>query len=483
MSGLSIPPKADFDLTSAPSSDAPAMRPPVLQNTRARIIPRDQHPISRSQISENALKVLYRLISAGHQAFLVGGGIRDLLVGLEPKDFDIATDASPEEVRDLFRNARLIGRRFRLAHVRFGREIIEVATFRGSAAEEGAAAIEREDLPSRRRSTGDNEPAAALSGSGMILRDNVYGTVEDDAIRRDFTINALYYTPADFCVYDFAGGVEDIEAKLVRLIGDPVQRYREDPVRILRALRFAAKLDFDIEAGTSDAIDDTAELLLDVPPARLFDEVVKLLLHGKGVETFELLWEYEIFDLLFPESAKRIEADPDQLKIIDTALANTDRRIAADQPVTPGFLYAALLWPAVEAHRERLEAEGETPRDALYLAGGEAIARQQAHTSVPKRFSTFMRETWELQPRLESPNPRQIDRVTGHPRFRAAYDFLVVREQAGHATNGMADWWTRFQAADEDAQRTMLDNLRPGAGRGSDAPPKRRRRRRKPAGS
>lgn len=470
-------------MTSAPSSDSPTNRAPVLTGTRARVIPRDEHPISRSNISDNAMKVLYRLIGAGHQAFLVGGGIRDLLVGLEPKDFDIATDASPEEVRDLFRNARLIGRRFRLAHVRFGREIIEVATFRGSAAEEGAPAIEREDLPSRRRSNRDNEPAAALSGSGMILRDNVYGTIDDDAARRDFTINALYYTPADFCVYDFAGGIEDIKTRLIRLIGDPVQRYREDPVRILRALRFAAKLDFDIEAATSDAIDDTAELLLDVPPARLFDEVVKLLLHGRGVETFELLWEYEIFDLLFPESARRIEAEPELLKVIDTALANTDRRIAADKPVTPAFLYAALLWPAVEAHRERLEAEGETPRDALYLAGGEAIARQQAHTSVPKRFATFMRETWELQPRLESPNPRQIDRVTSHPRFRAAYDFLVVRERAGQVTHGMGDWWTRFQEADADAQRTMLDNLRPGAGRGQDAPPKRRRRRRKSAAS
>ena len=477
MPGLTTPLRPT--LNSASGNDSPALPQPVLTTTSARIVPRDQHPISRSQISDSALKVLYRLISAGHQAFLVGGGIRDLLVGLEPKDFDIATDALPEEVRALFRNARLIGRRFRLAHVRFGREIIEVATFRGMAADD-APAIEREDLPSRRRSTGDNEPAAALSGSGMILRDNVYGTVEDDAARRDFTINALYYTPADFCLYDFAGGLDDIEHRRIRLIGDPLQRYREDPVRILRALRFAAKLDFQLDEATAAAIPDTAELLLDVPPARLFDEVVKLLLHGRGEATFDLLCRFGILELLFPATAAAISRDPAQDTFIRTALANTDRRISEDLPVTPGFLYAALLWPTVVAEQITLEEAGDSPRDALVQAGGDAIARQQAHTSVPRRFSTWMRETWELQPRLESPTPRQVERLMSHPRFRAAYDFLVVRERAGHGTGGMGDWWTRFQAADEDARQAMLGALRPGTGRSSG---RKRRRRRKPAAS
>ncbi len=464
-------------MNSASGNDPQALREPVLTTTSARIVTRDQHPVSRSQISDNALKVLYRLIGAGHQAFLVGGCLRDILVGIEPKDFDIATDALPDEVRALFRNARLIGRRFRLAHVRFGREVIEVATFRGAAADD-APQMERQALPSRRRSTQENEPAAALSGSGMILRDNVYGTIEDDAARRDFTINALYYTPADFCLYDFAGGLEDIEQRRVRLIGDPAQRYREDPVRILRALRFAAKLGFDLEAETAAAIPDTAELLLDVPPARLFDEVVKLLLHGQGEDTFDWLCRFGIFTMLFPEAAACTERDPTQNTFIRTALANTDNRIVEDLPVTPGFLYAALLWPAVVAEKERQEAAGASPKEALVAAGAEVIARQQAHTSVPRRFSTWMREAWELQPRLESPTPRQVQRLMSHPRFRAAYDFLVVRERAGHATGGMGDWWTRFQAADEHARQAMLGALRPGTGRGG---PRRRRRRRKPS--
>ena len=466
-------------MTSASGNDSPSRREPVLTETSARIIPRDQHPISRSDISESALKVLYRLIGAGYQAFLVGGGIRDLLVGITPKDFDIATDASPEEVRALFRNARLIGRRFRLAHVRFGREIIEVATFRGTAADD-APAVEREALPSRRRSNADNEPAAALSGAGMILRDNVYGNVEDDAARRDFTINALYYTPADFCIYDFAGGIEDIARRRIRLIGDPQQRYREDPVRILRALRFAAKLEFSLDPVTADPIPELAELLLDVPAARLFDEVVKLLMHGQGEATFDLLLQYRVFPMLFPESSVRMDQDPAQTALIRAALVNTDRRIDEELPVTPGFLFAALLWPAVIAEQQALEADGHAPKEALALAAARAIARQQEYTSVPRRFATFMRETWELQPRLESVGPRQVERLIEHPRFRAAYDFLVVRERADHATGDMGAWWTSYQAAGEEQRLELRAALRkqPRGAATVTAGRKRRRRRR-----
>jgi poly(A) polymerase len=453
------------------TDDAPA-RTPVLSDTSARIIPRDAHPISRSQISEGALKVLYRLIKAGHHAFLVGGGVRDLLLGQDPKDFDIATDALPEEVHELFRNSRLIGRRFRLAHVRFGREIIEVATFRGPAADAEPAMIEAHELPSRRKSGPDNEPAAALSGSGMILRDNVYGTVEQDAERRDFTINALYYTPADFCIYDFAGGLEDIEARRIRLIGDPEQRYREDPVRMLRALRFAAKLDFTLDPSTARPIRELGELLLDVPPARLFDEVVKLLLHGQGLRTFELLREHDLFRMLFPASEARIAHDPVALAVVRTALANTDQRIEEDRPVTPGFLIAALLWPALLDARDEALADGLPPAEALAEASRAVIARQQMHTSVPKRFSTFVCETWELQPRLERNAGRRAARLLSHPRFRAAYDFLVVRERAGDDTGGKGAWWTQYQASDEGERDALAAAATPEPG----SEPRRRRR-------
>lgn len=469
-------------MNSHPGSDAPPAFEPVLKHTQARIVPRQDHPISRADISEPALKVLYRLIGAGHQAFLVGGGVRDLLLAKDPKDFDIATDASPEQVHELFRNSRLIGRRFRLAHVRFGREIIEVATFRGSAVDDEAPTVEAGDLPSRRRSNQADEPAAAQSGSGMILRDNVYGTVDEDAARRDFTINALYYTPADFCLYDFAGGLDDLEARRIRLIGDPRQRYREDPVRMLRALRFAAKLDFRLDPAAAEPIPELAELLLDVPPARLFDEVVKLFMHGHAESSFDLLREYGVMRMLFPQSDAAMDRDPTDEEVARHALANTDVRVRQDRPVTPGFLLAALLWPALREEQARMLADGVPPREALVEAGAAVLLNQQQHTAVPRRFATFIRETWELQPRLESPTTRRVERLLEHPRFRAAYDFLVIREHAGQDTGGMGDWWTRYQDAGEDTQRRMREALRGVGGGGpettsSDAAPRKRRRR------
>lgn len=458
-------------MSSVPEQDKRNLPDPVLPDTRARLIPRDQHGISRNRISDNALKVLYRLINAGYQAFLVGGGVRDLLLELDPKDFDIATDATPEQVRDLFRNARLIGRRFRLVHVRFGPEIIEVATFRGHGSD---APLDADDvvLPSRRAARPD-EPAAVQSGSGMLLRDNVYGDIEDDAARRDFTINALYYTPADFCVYDFADGLRDLEHRQIRLIGDPVQRYREDPVRMLRAIRFAAKLGFDIAPESAAPIIEQADLLCDVPPARLFDEVVKLFLAGKAEATYDLMQTHGIFAMLFPEAAPLLQ-DPTAERLLRTAMANTDRRIANDQPVTPGFLYAAILWPGVCQRQQELTDEGHAPMQAWALATEEVLARQQAHTAVPRRFANFVRETWALQPRLESPRAKQVDRIMDLPRFRAAYDFLLVREQAGEETCNMADWWTRIQEADDDTRQAMIQALGTGGGGG-----KRRKRRRK----
>ncbi len=297
-------------------------------------IPRDGHPVSRKNISDNALKVMSRLRSQGFQAFLVGGAVRDLLRGGHPKDFDVATDATPEEVHGLFRNSRVIGRRFRIVHVRFGREIIEVTTFRGH--HDG----DDEDNPKSR-------PQAKQSDSGMLLRDNVYGSLEEDAVRRDFTVNALYYCSSDFCVYDYVDGLRDLEQEQIRIIGDAEQRYREDPVRMLRAVRFAAKLGFGIEARTSGPIPDLGYMLEAIPAARLFDEMLKLFMSGNALPTFSLLREYQLLEHLFPATASEIEESAIALPLIEAAMESTDLRIAEDKPVTPAFVLAALLWPPV----------------------------------------------------------------------------------------------------------------------------------------
>ncbi|WJW74904.1 polynucleotide adenylyltransferase PcnB [Thiohalobacter sp. IOR34] len=419
------------------------------------IIPRDQHAISRSNISPNALKVLYRLHAAGYQACLVGGGVRDLLLGREPKDFDVATDAHPEEVRKLFRNCRLIGRRFRLAHVIFGREIIEVATFRAQ------------------HSDGAEEGEGVMSEEGRILRDNVYGTIEEDAWRRDFTVNALYYDISDFSVRDFVGGMQDIEAGLLRMIGEPEARYREDPVRMLRAVRFAAKLGFRIEAATEAPITELGPLLFDIAPARLFEEVLKLFLAGEALNTFELLRHYDLFGKLFPMTeavlAEEVEGFPHML--ISHALRNTDERIDQGKPVTPAFLFAALLWEPMRRLMPPADTPGMSEVQAIQIASARIIAEQARHTSVPKRFSLPMREIWALQPRFEQRAGRRPQRLLAHPRFRAAYDFLLLRGQAGEVEPELCQWWTDFQEQNPQQQEKMLL---------PETRKKRRRRRRKP---
>lgn len=431
--------------------------------TEPLIIPRDEHCISRSLISDNALKVLYRLHKAGYQAHLVGGGVRDLLLGREPKDFDVATDATPEQVRSLFRNCRLIGRRFRLAHVHFGPEIIEVATFRGNAApERDGEEIEDEDAGADHLR--DDE-------TGLILRDNVYGTLEEDAFRRDFTINALYYNIADFTVVDYTGGMQDLREGVLRMIGDPVRRYREDPVRMLRAVRFAAKLGFRVHPDSEQPIFELGHLLAEVPPARLFDEVLKLFLGGTGVQTFELLRHYGLFARLFPmtEEALAHEEQHFPLTFLIRALENTDARIAESKPVTPAFLYAALLWEPVRRRAAELQQEGFSEHDALVAAGEEIWQRQQAHVAIPRRFATPMREIFQLQARLPHTRGKRPLRTMAHPRFRAAYDFLLLRAQCGEADPALAEWWTRFQEMDAAAQRDELSKPQDGK-------PRRRRR-------
>ncbi len=446
------------------------------------VIPRSDHTISRAEISPNALKVLYRLREAGYQAFLVGGAVRDLLLGIRPKDFDVATDALPEEVRRLFRNCRLIGRRFRLAHVHFGSEIIEVATFRA------AAAPEREDADN-----GDGEgefPAEvdtehrAVDHKGRILRDNIYGSIEEDVWRRDFTANGLYYNVEDFSVWDFVGGVEDVRTRRLRLIGDPDARYREDPVRMLRAVRFAAKLDFSIESGTEDPIRRLAYLLDGVPPARLFDECLKLFLSGFGAKSYRLLRQYGLFEHLFPRSAAAFSLPPyayaqDMLEI---GLANTDARIAEDKAVTPTFLFALLLWGAVLREMNEQQAGPAPDLAQLVQACDTVLKAQQSRVAIPRRFAVPMRELLMLQPRFNRRSGVKCLSILQHPRFRAAYDFLLVRAQAGAAEPELAEWWTQIQVLPQE-ERVKLVQARPAEPNAEGAAPapgrKRRRRRRR----
>jgi len=416
------------------------------------VIPRSEHNISRANISEAALKVLYRLKKADYEAYLVGGGVRDLLLGREPKDFDVATEATPDEVRELFRNCRLVGRRFRLAHVRFGNEIVEVATFRGHS-EEGEGERVLED--------------------GMLLRDNVYGSLEDDAWRRDFTVNALYYNVKDFSVIDYTGGLTDLRQANLRLIGDPEQRFREDPVRLLRAVRFAAKLGFRLDAAIEQCLFELGELLANVPPARLFDEMLKLFHGGYALQTYELLRHYGLFGHLFPQTEASLAQEEDGFPrtLLPHALANTDRRLSEDKPVTPAFLIAALLWEPVHKRASELMAGGMTELQALQEAAQDVLQEQQSRIAMPRRFTLQAREIWLMQPRLVQRGGRRALRVVEQPRFRAGYDFLLLRAEAGEPLQELCDWWQSFYEAGEEERAAMANTL---------APTRKRRRRRKP---
>tara|TARA_R100001143_G_scaffold23774_2_gene24494 strand:- start:573 stop:2141 length:1569 start_codon:yes stop_codon:yes gene_type:complete len=434
------------------------------------IIAREDHHISRKDISANALKVLYRLNDAGYPAFLVGGGVRDLLLGGHPKDFDISTNATPEQVKDLFRNSRVVGRRFKIAHVRFGREIIEVTTFRAHHEIETEV---QDDQPRKHIRDLDS----AHTTGGMILRDNVYGSINEDAMRRDFTVNALYYTTKGFLLLDFVKGLADIDARLIRMIGDPETRYREDPVRILRAIRLAAKLDFQIEAATEAPLKKLAGLLKLISPARLFDETVKLFTTGKAEATFALLRHYGVADYLFkPVMPYLKDADSIDSKLICLALRNTDQRLADGKSVTPAFLYSALLWPALKDALADTDGNRPPAMPVIQREASEVISRQLAYTSIPKRFTAMMREIWELQWRLQPRSRRNVESVIAHPRFRAAYDFLLLREASGENLGGIGDWWTQFQDGDHARQESMIGDLQPAR-----SPKRRRRKPRKPA--
>jgi len=409
--------------------------------------------IEESAISINASKVISRLQDHGFQAYLVGGCIRDLLLRKTPKDFDIATDAHPEEVRELFRNSRIIGKRFRIVHVRFGREIIEVTTFRGPHADE----------------YDENH-----SDSGMTLDDNVYGTFEEDVFRRDFTMNAIYYELQAKEIIDLADGTADIESQIIRTIGDPTGRLREDPVRMLRAIRFQAKLGFDLESDLQSSIRSLGYLIQDVPPARLFEEVLKLFLSGYGTAAFDSMIENDIYGWLFPDSQRSMENHATE-ELVRMALTSTDQRIAKKMPVTPAFIYAAVLWYPFVEEKKRLEQEEGMTHDAAHEAANNMISKQQLFTSIPKRFSGPMRDIWFLQSRLPSRFGQKPDRIMEHKRFRAAYDFLLLREQSGEETGRLGEWWTEYQEATEERKVAMKQSSNNGR------PRKRRRKPRRKA--
>ena len=432
-----------------------------------RVIARDQHNVSRKNISNGALRVLYRLNEAGFRACLVGGAVRDLLLGGHPKDFDIATSATPEEVKKLFRNCRLIGRRFRLAHVVFGAEIVEVATFRGS-----------EDDGSGGRHVVD----------GRILRDNVYGSIEEDALRRDFTVNALYYDIADFSVLDYVGGYEDLLRRELRLIGDPAQRYREDPVRMLRAVRLAAKLDFTIVPEARAPFDELGELLLHAPPARLFDETLKLFFAGSGLKSFRAIEESGLLADVFPLTARalRFRGGNSFRAMLESGLAGTDARIAEGKPVTPAVLFATLLWGAVRAQVEREIARGSDAASAWLRVSHHVIDEQAKHVAIPRRFGAVMEEIWILQPRFEQRTKKRVHRLLAHPRFRAAYDFLLLRAAESPEIAELGVWWTQVQGMSADQLGAHLPppdsasagDADPAAPEPDAKPPRNRRRRR-----
>jgi len=423
----------------------------------AVVLSRGEHGISRKNIDEHALKVLYRLHKAGFHACLVGGAVRDLLLDIKPKDFDVATDATPEQVNRLFRNCRLIGRRFRLAHVHFGRTIIEVATFR----------------------TGhESSQSGVQDESGRIVRDNVYGELADDVWRRDFTANALYYDVSDFSVIDFVGGFEDIKKKRLHLIGDVETRYREDPVRMLRAIRFSAKLNFTIDEASRSPIFSLGHLLQDIPPARLYEEVLKLFHSGHALRSFELLQEFDVLKYLFPEAAISIAQDEKIKDMLVIAMTNTDERIKNDMRVTPAFLFAALLWHPVNSRVKEYGEKGMPYSVAIQKVATRILSKQSASVSIPKRFTSTMRDIWGLQTRFHYRAGKRAMAVLEHEKFRAGYDFLCIRAQAGEQVSDAdlsadCQWWTEIQKQPAEKQKNALFST---AGKSGSAKKKRRRR-------
>lgn len=420
-------------------------------------LPHDKHGIDRRNVSRHAIKVCEVLQHEGFEAYIVGGAVRDLIVGLEPKDFDVATNATPAEIRSLFRRARIIGKRFQLVHVVFGQEIIETSTFRAPA-------------------SADQE----TDEHGRILRDNLFGTHEEDAARRDFTLNALYYDPVAQEVIDFHRGFNDLQARVVRMIGDPELRYREDPVRMLRAMRFAAKLKATIDPASREPISRLAKLIENVPDSRLFDEILKLLSCGHAMDCLRQLRSVglhqgvlPLMDLVFAEEGGE--------QFVELALARTDTRVRSGKTVSPSFLFAALLWTMVNARWKDLCTKGEHPGQALIQASDSVVEEQTRKLAIQRRYQADMREIWFMQARFERPNAKAIWRMIEQPRFRAAVDFLQLRAEAKEVDSVQAQWWMDLANAN-DSQRTEMLELWQTKNRGQTAPRRRRMpRKRTPA--
>ena len=400
--------------------------------------------VSRERVDPNAVDVVAKLKGAGFQAWLVGGCVRDLLLGARPKDFDVATNATPEQVRGLFRRSRLVGRRFKITHVRYGRDVIEVSTF-------------------RRAPSGDLRINGNAKANGLILRDNAYGTLREDAFRRDFTVNALYYDPHEEQILDYVGGLKDIKRQRLRFIGDARQRLREDPVRLLRAIRFQAKLGFGLDAAVEDS--RMVARLREIPGARLFDEFTKMFLGGYAGEAWRLLEGTPIPSVLFP-------ATPKGTRLVQLAMENTDRRVANGQPVTPGFLLAVLLWEDFRARIKALHSEhgGANGDDAAVLAAQSALADQRRIIAMPRRHSHFIQDVWLLQRDLRTRRPKWVPKVLQHPKFRAAYDFLLLCAEAGLVEPAIGQWWTDIQAAGTEERDAMINALNPAGRRRGRSP-------------
>ena len=416
-------------------------------------VPQSKHGIDRRLVSRHAIKVCDVLHEHGYQAYIVGGAVRDLIVGAQPKDFDVATDATPEQVQALFRRARIIGRRFRLVHVVFGQEIIETSTFRASSSDE---------------QTTDEH--------GRILRDNVFGTLEEDAARRDFTLNALYYDPATEIVIDYHNGVADLKKKVISIIGDPAKRYREDPVRMLRGIRFAAKLGFTIAPATLAPIRDMAHLIENVPASRLFDEMLKMLTCGHAMDCLRRLRAEGLHKGLLPLLDVVLD-QPDGERFVELALERTDMRVRSGKSVSPSFLFAAMLWQQVNQRWQQYRAAGELPIPALGMAVDSVLDDQTEKLAIQRRFVSDMREIWFMQPRFERRQSKAAWRMLEQPRFRAACDFLQLRAAAGEVDAQLAQWWMDLADANDAKRAAMLDELaRQPRASGEGSGRKRRRR-------
>lgn len=405
----------------------------------------------RQRISRAALQVVDGLQSAGFDGYLVGGCVRDLLLGKVPKDFDVTTNARPEQVKKIFDRARIIGRRFRLVHVRYHGEMVEVATYRADPNRGG----KKKWLKWAKNKT---------SNSGRITDDNVYGDIEDDAVRRDFTVNALYYDPTSEQVIDYLGGVADINNHCLKMIGNPADRFAEDPVRMLRVLRFKAKLGLEPEPPLVEAIRKHRMLLEDVPAARLFDEVLKMFHHAHGISSWHELRQTGLAQLLFGQTIEVLEQenDRDYEQFILSALENTDRRISQDKPVIPAFLFAVFLWGPFSVRHRQLCVENKNTMQAFHQASDEVFAAQSLQVSVPRRVSTPAIEIWELQSALERRRPRTIRAILENRRFRAAYDFLLLRARIGEVGQDLVDWWTRIQDVNGEGRDKIISQLAPG---------------------